>query len=544
MRPFLTLHDPGAAARFYASGFWSDDTFYSLAARHAAERPDAPALADGKFAWSWREVCDRADALAADLHGAGLVPGDRVSLWLGNHAAAVVAFIACSRGGYACNPSLHRTYTTAEILSLVERLGSAAFITEPGWGADRGDGGHLETSIMDLPSMRRFFPHPSQLPCACPPGFDRPAHRNPDSVAYMAFTSGTTGAPKCVMHSCNSLLANARNMVRDWQLGSDDRLLTLSPLSHHIAWVGVSQWLLSGCMYFTDDPPEGRDRLDWIIDTGATYIMGVPTHAMDVLALQRERGVRRMGAVRMFYIAGSAIPPTVAQAFAEQGIKPQNVYGMTENSSHQYTHPDDDHAIAINTCGRGGDAYRIRIFDPDDKERALPVGEIGEIGGQGAALMLGYFGNQDATAGSFNRLGWFMSGDLGAVDEHGNLTVAGRSKDLIIRGGHNIHPSHIEALALRHPALERVAAIPVPDERLGEKVCLAVVGEHDAQSLLTHLDREGLSIHDMPEYFLTLDAFPLTASGKVLKRDLIEQVRNGTLRPRAVRFVRAARSGL
>ena len=189
--------------------------------------------------------------------------------------------------------------------------------------------------------------------------------------------------------------------------------LSLSPLSHHIAWVGVAQWLLAGCRFVTNDPPPGKSALDWIVDTGATYVMGVPTHAMDVLAEQKARGLARLGAVSVFYMAGAPIPPSVAAAFVAQGIRPQNVYGMTENSSHQYTHPGDDTDTIVATCGRGGPAYEVRLFDPADRDREVAVGEVGEIGGRGALLMLGYFDNQAATEASFNRDGWFMSGDLG-----------------------------------------------------------------------------------------------------------------------------------
>jgi acyl-CoA synthetase len=150
--------------------------------------------------------------------------------------------------------------------------------------------------------------------------------------------------------------------------------------------------------------------------------------------------------------------------------------------------------------------------------------------------MLGYFDNQAATAASFNRDGWFMSGDLGVLDERGNLKVVGRSKDLIIRGGHNIYPAHIEALALRHAKVARVACFPVADERLGERVCIAVTGSVVADELLSHLGREGLSRYDMPEFFVRLDEFPLTASGKILKRNLVEMVKRGELAPVPVRF--------
>jgi acyl-CoA synthetase len=153
--------------------------------------------------------------------------------------------------------------------------------------------------------------------------------------------------------------------------------------------------------------------------------------------------------------------------------------------------------------------------------------------------MLGYFNNQTATETSFNSSGWFMSGDLGRFDDAGNLEIVGRKKDLIIRGGHNIHPGHIEEYAHRHPAIKKAAAFGVADPRLGEKVCLAIICNGvtpDADEILAHLAREGLSKFDMPEYFLALPAFPLTASGKILKRELMLQVENGQLQPMPVRY--------
>ena len=207
---------------------------------------------------------------------------------------------------------------------------------------------------------------------------------------------------------------------------------------------------------------------------------------------------------------------------------------MTENSSHQYTHPTDDTETIIATCGRGGRAYQARIFDQFDPERVVPAGTIGQIGGIGASLMLGYLDDQTSTESSFNADGYFLSGDLGMLDEAGNLTVHGRLKDIIIRGGNNVDPSRIEGLARRHKGVESVACIPVRDDRLGERVCIAIIGTADAEDLLRHLDAEGLSRYDMPEFFLRLTEFPMTASGKVLKRELIDMVQRGDLVPQSV----------
>jgi len=154
---------------------------------------------------------------------------------------------------------------------------------------------------------------------------------------------------------------------------------------------------------------------------------------------------------------------------------------------------------------------------------------------------MSYFDDQAATEKSFNGDGWFMSGDLGSLDAAGRLRIVGRKKDIIIRGGRNIHPARIEDLARSHPAVQKAAAFAVADSRLGEKVCLAVV-LHDEQpltppALLAHLAACGLSKYDMPEYYIALDALPLTASGKILKRELAAQARRGEISPVAVRWV-------
>ncbi len=532
MRPFLTLHHPARARQYYAEGSWGTETLFALLAHHAAARPEAPAARDGKRTLTWRQVLAWVEGCAAGLQQLGLKGGDRASIWMGNGLEAVVLFLACSRNGIACNPSLHRTFTSGEIRELLERLSSKVLLTERGWGADAV--ADPVAAFGDVPSLRAVwtpetFPQPATAP-------GDGAVQDPDKVTYLAFTSGTTGMPKCVMHSDNTLLANARDLVRDWSHGPDSTILTLSPLSHHIAWVAVAQWLLAGALLVTDDPPAGVQRLDWLLQNQPSYVLGVPTHAMDIQAALAARGGNDLGAVRVFYMAGSPIPPSVADRFVQLGVKPQNVYGMTENSSHQYTLPDDATDIIVNTCGRGGRGYAVQIRDPADPDRPVKTGEVGEIVGMGAALMLGYLDNQAATEGSFTSDGLFRSGDLGSLDAAGNLSIDGRLKDLIIRGGHNIYPAHIEALAMRNPRVARCAAFPVPDERLGERVCLAVIGEIGPDELLAHLATEGLSKFDMPEWFLRTEHFPLTASGKILKRDLVGMAKRGELTLQPVRF--------
>ena len=539
----LTLHNPKIARSFYAAGWWREESMYDLLAKHANERPEEFALRDSRRRLTWQQLRLWVDSLALQLHQRGLKRGHRVSVWLPNRVEAVVIFLACSRNGYVCNPSLHQNYTVGEIVTLMQRIDTVAFFTESGYGADASTV-DVFAAIEQVSSLkccyrmdRGDFPSlPTKATAAPLP----PVLNDPDKIVYLAFTSGTTGMPKGVLHSDNTLLANARAMVKDWHHDEHTILYTHSPLSHHIATVALAQGLCAGFEVVLHDLQPGQKPLDGLLESGATYVMGVPTHAIDILADAKQRGLKSLGRVNIFYMAGSTIPPQTAREFLDQGIKPQNIYGMTENGSHQYTMPDDTEQVITSTCGKACQGYETRIWDQENSDIELPCGQVGEIGTRGALLMLGYFNNQVATENSFNASGWFMSGDLGRLDELGNLQIVGRKKDLIIRGGHNIYPSRIENLVAKHPGVLKTAVYPVADERLGEKVCLAIIereGQHVlAQALLTHLHESGLSKYDMPEFFISMQSFPLTASGKILKRELVELTRLGKINPLPVRW--------
>jgi acyl-CoA synthetase len=549
----LTLHSPGAAKQFYAQGLWRDETLYALLRRNAQRRPEAAALRDPYGALSWAQFLEAVDNVAAALHEAGLKPGERVSIWLPSRVEAVIVLLACSRNGYVCNTSLHQNYTVEEIAALLGNVKTRALFAQVGYGADnRGEAGFERLRAVsslcalyalqgrdgaaDAPLPEGTLPFPGQQDAAPPP-----VVTNPDKITYLAFTSGTTGIPKSVMHSDNTLLANARCMVEDWGHGEHTVLCSLSPVSHHIGTVALNQVLVAGCQLVLTDPAAGIAPIDWLEMTGATYVMGVPTHAIDILAALQREARTKLGQVSIFYMAGAPIPQETADRLLAMGVTPQNIYGMTENGSHSYTMPHDPREVITGTCGRSCKAYEVKIFNEERPDEEAPPATVGEIGGKGAMLMLGYFGNQDATENTFNRHGYLMSGDLGRVDEQGNLQVMGRRKDIIIRGGHNIHPARIEDLALRHPGVLRAAAIPVPDDRLGEQVCLAIMlagtDEPSGEDMVRHLFDRGLSRYDLPEFFVVLGEFPLTASGKILKRVLIEWHRASRFAPVAIERV-------
>jgi acyl-CoA synthetase len=548
----LSTQDIERARSFYERGFWRADTMYMLLRDLARSAPDKYFLRDPHVRLTRREALQRVDAIAMDLHRLGLRSGDRVAIWLPSRVESVLVLLACSRMGYVCTTSLHRDYTTAEIVGLLKRIGAKALFAQRGYGADAGRTS-IEDSRADLPQLRKIYWLEPDVGGDIPgpegsPGDNLPWSTVPDRVMYLAFTSGTTGAPKGVMHSDNTLLSNGRAITRDWGMHEGTVVYTLSPMSHNMGTVSLVVTLTCGGEIVVHPPANPDVTLQRILTSGATYLVGVPTHAIDLLGAARKAGLERLGDVVAFQLAGSAIPAEVAEQLIALGVTPQNTYGMTENCSFLYTRRDDPRDVMVNTCGHPCDGFELKLWSQEDPDREAGPGEIGELGGRGPCLMLGYFDDQTATETSFNRDGWFMTGDLGRMDEAGNVAIVGRKKDLIIRGGHNLHPARIENFAMRHAAVDKVAVFPVPDARLGEKACIAVITRDsqalDPQELLAHLDAHGLSRYDMPEYFLALDVFPTTASGKILKRALAEMVRDGQIEPIPVRWSPRAQSQL
>jgi len=531
-------------AAYTSAGFWGKETIYRLAAWQARSAPGAFAVRDRHRRLTYAALVEAADRLAASLAGGGIGPGDRLAVSLPSRVETAVALLACSRNGYVCCPSLHRDHTVGEVAALVDRMRAAAVIAEPDYGAD-ADRHDLFTELEGrdfLHWMYRMGPADEvTVPFAeiTSSATQAPASIDANQIMYLPFTSGTTGEPKGVMHSDNTLLATARMMARDWAL-DHSVLYTLSPLSHNLGLGALITALAGGGELVLHDLPRGLSLLDRLEETDANFLFGVPTHAIDLLAEMRARGAQGLAAVRGFRISGAAAPPQVVSELLSRGIVPQSGYGMTEACSHQYTLPNDPPERIVETCGRACEGFEVRIWLQDDPDVEAAPGEIGQIGGRGASLMLGYFEDEAATAAAFNAHGWFMTGDLGWIDDQGYLRVVGRQKDIIIRGGRNIYPARIEVLAARYPGVEKAAAFAVADARLGERVCLAVVARDgvtvEPEPILQHLDAAGLSKYDMPEFILALDELPLTASGKVIKRELARRVEEGSLRPLPARL--------
>ncbi len=543
----LTRLTPEMAREFRGQGFWADTTIYHSAWQNAQIGPDRAAIRDRNGVVDYRTLIGWADAAAAELESAGLRPGNRVAAWLSSRVETVVFLLACSRNGYVFCPSLHRTHTADEVAELLRRMRASAFVGEKGYGLSSGTADIFELTG-DVESVRQVHRLPAIEGGSTRQSLTLLADKagaapigDADAIVYLAFTSGTSGEPKGVLHSNNTLLANARALATDWDFNLDSVIYSIGPLSHNLGFGAMVLALFVGAELVLHDLPRKASLLARLRETKATFVFGVPTHAIDLLGEIEAAGEAALPELKGFRISGAAATPDLVAKLLNYGIVPQSGYGMTEACSHHYTMPDDAPSIVTGTSGRACPGYEVAIFDADDPTTQLRPGAIGQIGGRGASLMLGYFDDQAATETAFSAQGWFMTGDLGRLDERGYLQVIGRLKDVIIRGGHNIHPARIEMLAMRHPQVQRAAVVGVKDERLGEKVCIVVSAKNgdriEPDQLLSHLHAEGLSRYDMPEYFLQINEMPLSASGKVLKRALVDSM-SSALRPQPVRWHR------
>jgi acyl-CoA synthetase (AMP-forming)/AMP-acid ligase II len=544
----LTRLDREEMQSFYSAGYWQDTTIYRQVLSHAVSSPDKVAIQERDRSVTYSGIAHAADRFAATLKAHGVIHGDRVAVWLPSRIEVAVVVLACSRNGYICCPSLHRDHTVGEVVDLVTRMNAVALVAQVGYGADAErrdvfiEAGRVESLrlVAQLDELESgvgsdgLFDQYREFTDA---GTE---HVDPNTIVYLAFTSGSTGQPKGVMHSDNTVLAPVRSLARDWSLGADMVIYSLSPLSHNLGFGAMLLAISGGGTLVVHDLPRGASVVDRLQETGVTFVFGVPTHAIDLLAELENRSDSPLSLVKGFRVSGAAISSSVAQGLLDHGVVPQSGYGMTEAGSHHYTRQDDPAELIIGSSGRPCAGHETMIVSQEDPDVELPSGIVGQIASRGATIMLGYFDDQISTEKSFNATGWFLTGDLGWMDDAGYVRVTGRKKDVIIRGGRNIFPAKIENLAMQHGAVLKAAVIPVPDERLGEKVCLVVSlkprGDLTGDGLLAHLDAADLSKFDMPEYFIRIQDIPLLPSGKVDKRRLIQWLQDGKILPTQIRF--------
>ena len=299
---------PEQWSQYHQGGFWKDMTIYDYARRQADADPTKVAVSDSHCHLSYGDLITLSNALAEDLANSGLSAGDRVAAWMSGRVEVAAFLLACSRNGYVFCPSLHLNHTVEEIGALLEQMRAKAFVAEERYGAD-SETNDIFDSVSKLDHIKKIYHLDRPQKRACPDiieflgltsrsGDHCSGHA--DSVVYLAFTSGTTGNPKGVMHSNNTLLANARSLAADWEFNSRSVIYTMSPPSHNLGFGAIILTMLVGGEIIFHDLPRGASLLERLRAASVTFIFGVPAHAIDLLAELQHAGTANLRLTRRF----------------------------------------------------------------------------------------------------------------------------------------------------------------------------------------------------------------------------------------------------
>ncbi len=465
---------------------------------------------------TYGEVLDRAARYAAVLAGMGLGPGDRVCIQIEKSVEAVALKLGAIRAGVIFVP-LNTAYTPAEIAYFVGDAEPKLLVCDPGRReglreAASAVGARIETldpqgegSLADLADLA-IGGTPSAL-------------RGPDDIAAILYTSGTTGRSKGAMLSHDNLASNALALVAHWRFTSDDVLLHALPIYHtHGLFVAINVVLLSGAsMIFL--PKFDADQVMRLMPR-ATTMMGVPTFYTRLL---QHPGLTREATAHMrLFVSGSA--PLLADTHRDWSAKTGHAilerYGMTETNMNTSNPYDGDRVPG--TVGFPLPGVALRIAEPETGA-ILPQGEIGMIEVKGPNVFKGYWRMPEKTASEFRADGFFITGDLGKVDERGYVHIVGRGKDLIITGGFNVYPKEIETEIDAVPGVVESAVVGVPHPDFGEGVVAVLVREKgatvDEARIVTELSGK-LAKFKQPKRVFIVDELPRNTMGKVQKNVL------------------------
>ena len=473
----------------------------------------APALVvpDGPR-WTYAALRETVLDGASRLRQFGLGPKDRIASSYPNGAEAVIVFLAAALTGTAA--PLNPAYTEDEVRFYLEDTGAAAVIVPPGGGEAARRARSEDTLLLEgrLDQSGRFRIEGSGR------GGSGGGEPGPDDVCLIMHTSGTTSRPKRVPLRHRNLLASVRNVVSAYSLQPDDVSLCVMPLFHvHGLVASLLSTLASGGTVLA---PPGFNALPFwrfVEAEHVTWFSAVPT--MHQLLLRRADPARVTSAARTLRFVrscSSALSPAVEQELTTLYQAPVlQAYGMTEASHQMTSNPLPPAPRVPGTVGRG---TGVQVAVVDESWKALAPGQQGEVVVRGPNVIDGYESNPAANAASF-RNGWFRTGDAGVLDDQGYLTLVGRLKEMILRGGENIAPAEIDDVLLRHPAVAEAVAFGEPDELLGEVPVAAVVLSGDAKErdLVRHC-REHLAGSKVPVRLYLTEQIPRTATGKVQRR--------------------------
>jgi malonyl-CoA/methylmalonyl-CoA synthetase len=487
--------------------------------RNTERAPDRLCLRFESEQWAYGRLRERAENFATALKASGLLPKERVALFLGNCPEFLVAYLGTHLAGGVVVP-VNTQYRKTELRHIFGDAGVRMCLTDanvrPELEGVREDLPNLETVVEVGEELQDFLgAAPNTYEGGLPDGED---------LAAIAYTSGTTGRSKGAMLLHRNLVANAEAVCTAWRWTADDVLLLALPLFHvHGLMVGAHGTFFAGAGAELHRKFDAATVYDALLDGRVTMFFGVPTMYTRLL---REAALReeRPRPLRL-YVSGSA--PLSPQTFDEFerlfGERILERYGMTETVMN-LTNPYDGERKP-GTVGMPFPGQEARVVDVKSRE-PLPAGEVGEIEVRGPHVFAGYWKRPDATEESFDEDGWFRTGDLGYVDEEGYFTISGRAKELIISGGYNVYPREVEEVIEGCPGVSEVAVVGLPDPEYGERVVAAVVRDYPDLSAakVKEFCRETLASYKKPRDVVFVDALPRNALGKVLKHEVRDRL--------------------
>jgi acyl-CoA synthetase (AMP-forming)/AMP-acid ligase II len=533
--------DPARIAEFTRLGYWTETTSNDALERLARERPEKVAIVDGRVRLGYCEYFRRAERLAAHLVGLGLGADEVVAIQLPNWSEFPVAINAAMLAGIPfCQ--FHADFRAREVEFILRFTEASALILPRQFrrfdyldmlGRVRPNLPHLRHVLVvgddvttEYFDLRRF------LDASDGPPLDRELlrRRRPkaNDLARTAFTSGTTGDPKAVLHLHNTTNCAARFVDEGHRIGPDSVLLAFLPVGLNWGLLNVLQAIFAGCTLVLQEVFDAAQALALIERERVTHFCCAPAHLVSMLNVP-DLDRYDLSSLQMITTGGASCPiEVIREVRARLPGHLLELYGMLECGFQSHTMPDEDPEAVCGLVGRPLPQMGIRVVDDSGKD--CPPGTPGEILTYGPSVTIGYYNNPEANARSFSPDGWFVTGDIGILDEKGYLKIVDRKKELIIRGGANIYPREIEEVLYQHPKVLEAAAVGVPDPRLGERVCACVVqrpGESLTLDELVAFVRDKIATYKLPEFLYLLDALPRTPTGKVQKGALRDIVLKG-----------------
>ena len=495
--------------------------------RMAVEFARHPALVTPERSFTFAELREEVRRTAAAIGGLGVEPGDRVALWSPNTWHWVVACLATHYAGAVLVP-LNTRYTAEEATDILARTGAPLLF---GMGRFLGADRVADLKRSALPDLRHVVRIPVEEsdgtwaeftsgPSITLDDVDaRAAAVRPDDVSDILFTSGTTGRSKGVMCAHRQSLSGPAAWAKCGELSSSDRYLCINPFFHNFGYkAGILACLQTGATLIPQLTFDPEQAMRTVAEQKITVLPGPPTIYQTLLDHPSRKDFD-LTSLR-FAVTGAATIPVVLIERMQDELDFDIVltaYGLTEGSGFgTMCRPDDDPVTVATTCGRPIADFELRIDSPDDSG-------AGEVLLRGPNVMIGYLDDEKATAEAIDADGWLHTGDIGTVDDAGNLRITDRLKDMYICGGFNVYPAEVEQALARLEGVADVAVIGVPDERLGE-VGRAFVVRRDGSDLsedaVIAYSREHLANFKAPRTVVFIDALPRNAGGKVVKPEL------------------------